>query len=108
MRLLASLMSAVVGLWASKVVAQQQQPDRISVTGPQGGFDAHTGAPPARININDMWAQGGPSWDLYILALLELQDVDEADDLSYFQIMGAEPIPLNATARELVWIVDWA
>lgn len=37
------------------------------------------------------------SRDLYVLALLELQDVDEADDLSYFQIMGAEPIPLNAT-----------
>lgn len=62
MRLLASLMPAVVGLWASKVVAQQQQPARISVTGPLGGLDAKTGAPPARININDMWAQGGPSW----------------------------------------------
>lgn len=43
-----------------------------------------------------------------MLALLELQDVDEADDLSYFQIMGAEPIPLSATPRMLLWVVDWA
>lgn len=43
-----------------------------------------------------------------MLALLELQDVDEADDLSYFQIMGAEPFPLNATAWVLLWVVNWA
>lgn len=44
------------------VVAQQQQPARISVTGPLTGYDAQTGAAPARMNINDMWARGGPSW----------------------------------------------
>lgn len=62
MRLLTSLVSVLVGLWAGKVAAQQQQPARISVTGPLSGFDAQTGAWPARLNINDMWARGGPSW----------------------------------------------
>ncbi|KKY34944.1 putative tyrosinase 2 [Diaporthe ampelina] len=42
-----------------------------------------------------MWARGGPSWDLYVLALLELQGVDEADVLSYFQIMGIHGLPFQ-------------
>lgn len=62
MRLLTSLMSVVVGLWAGEAVAQQQPPARISVTGPLSGFDPQTGAAPARFNLNDMWARGGPSW----------------------------------------------
>ncbi|POS71536.1 hypothetical protein DHEL01_v210068, partial [Diaporthe helianthi] len=96
MRLAASLVSVAAALRAGKVVAQPlQQPDRISVTGPLTGSDAKTGAAPARININDMWARGGPSWDLYVLALLELQGVDEADVLSYFQIMGIHGLPFQ-------------
>jgi len=63
MRLVASLVSVALGLRAGEVAAQPlQQPDRISVTGPLTGFDAKTGAVPARIEINDMWARGGPSW----------------------------------------------
>lgn len=37
--------------------------------------------------------------DLYVLALLELQGVNESDVLSYFQIMGAERLALNDTVR---------
>ncbi|KAG8157503.1 hypothetical protein KVR01_012545 [Diaporthe batatas] len=42
-----------------------------------------------------MWARGGPSWDLYVLALLELQSVDEDDVLSYFQLMGIHGLPFQ-------------
>ncbi|KAL1871633.1 hypothetical protein Daus18300_004633 [Diaporthe australafricana] len=91
------------------VVAQQQQPARISVTGPLTGYDAQTGAAPARMNINDMWARGGPSWDLYVLALAELQAVDEADELSYFKIMGDKGPTYRAAADSLrVAYWDWA
>lgn len=63
MRLVASLVSVALALRAGEVVAQPlQQPDRISVTGSLTGRDAKTGAAPARVNINDMWARGGPSW----------------------------------------------
>lgn len=37
-----------------------------------------------------------------MLALLDLQDVDEADDLSYFQIMGAEQVHLDAATLVLL------
>lgn len=36
------------------------------------------------------------SRDLYVLALAELQAVDESDELSYFQIMGAESLPIHS------------
>lgn len=45
----------------------------------------------------------GLSRDLYMLALLELQDVDEADDLSYFQIMGVDQLLLDAATLVLLW-----
>ena len=38
-----------------------------------------------------------------MLALLELQDVDEADDLSYFQIMGVDQLLLDAATLVLLW-----
>lgn len=39
-----------------------------------------------------------------MLALLDLQDVDEADDLSYFQIMGADQPLLDAATLVLLWV----
>lgn len=64
MRPLVTFVSVALAMRASEVVAQrqQQQAARISVTGPVTGFDNQTGAAPARNNINDMWARGGPSW----------------------------------------------
>jgi hypothetical protein len=41
-----------------------------------------------------------------VLALLELQGMDEADVLSYFQIMGAERLVLNDTAWVLAPVVN--
>ncbi|KAK2597581.1 hypothetical protein N8I77_012359 [Diaporthe amygdali] len=95
MTLLVPFVLAALALWASEVVADEQQSARISVTGPLTGIDRQTGAAPARMNINDMWARGGPSWDLYVLALAELQAVDESDELSYFQIMGIHGLPFR-------------
>lgn len=43
-----------------------------------------------------------------MLALLELQQVDETDDLSYFQIMGAERLLLGSAAWLLPRFVNGA
>lgn len=50
-------------------------------------------APPPRKNINDLHSQGGPEWDLFIMALASLQDQSENDPLSYFQLMGIHGAP---------------
>ncbi|KHN99115.1 tyrosinase 2 [Metarhizium album ARSEF 1941] len=59
-----------------------------------------TGAPgatrnnvPSRRNINDLYSEGGPQWDLYIQALSQLQSKDSADPLGYFQISGIHGAP---------------
>ncbi|KAK0707522.1 hypothetical protein B0H67DRAFT_670703 [Lasiosphaeris hirsuta] len=68
----------------------------IPVVGVQAGIDVKTGQRPARQNINNLYARGGPQWDLYILALSELQAVNETDALSYFAIAGIHGLPHSA------------
>ncbi|PHH76019.1 hypothetical protein CDD80_1884 [Ophiocordyceps camponoti-rufipedis] len=60
-----------------------------------------TGAPvvrgsegaPLRRNINDLSAAGGPQWNLYLLALRAMQQDNDEDPLSYFQLMGIHGAP---------------
>ncbi|KAL3953431.1 hypothetical protein ACCO45_013374 [Purpureocillium lilacinum] len=44
-------------------------------------------------NIQDLAAEAGPQWDLYIRALLEMQQANYTDTLSYFQIEGIHGRP---------------
>ncbi|KJZ75346.1 hypothetical protein HIM_05272 [Hirsutella minnesotensis 3608] len=56
--------------------------------------------PPMRRNINDLHAEAGPQWDLYILALADMKNAPLADPLSYFQIAsihGDPPYEWNNT-----------
>ncbi|KJZ73459.1 hypothetical protein HIM_07253 [Hirsutella minnesotensis 3608] len=85
------LAKALAVLAAFGTASQVLAADPYPITGapiPQGT----TGAP-LRMNINDLQAQGGPQWDLYIRALSEMQGVDYRDTLSYFQISGIHGKP---------------
>ncbi|KAH6842988.1 hypothetical protein B0I37DRAFT_208669 [Chaetomium sp. MPI-CAGE-AT-0009] len=66
------------------------------VVGAKTGINKNTGQTPARLNINTLWARGGPQWDLYVLALSELQAMNETDELSYFGITGIHGFPHSA------------
>ncbi|KAK4179427.1 putative tyrosinase [Triangularia setosa] len=68
----------------------------IPVVGVKTGIDKVTGKPPARLNINGLWAKGGAQWNLYILALSELQTLNETDESSYFAIAGIHGFPHSA------------
>lgn len=59
----------------------------FQITGATDGIDATTGARPFRYEINE-FAQHGPAWDLFILALQRFQSTNETDPLSYFQVAG--------------------
>ncbi|KAK3350005.1 hypothetical protein B0T25DRAFT_611078 [Lasiosphaeria hispida] len=82
------------------VAAQSASPTAstpiIPVVGVQTGIDVKTGQRPGRQNINNLYARGGPQWDLYVLALSELQAVNETDALSYFAIAGIHGLPHSA------------
>ncbi|KAH0831456.1 hypothetical protein FOPE_00555 [Fonsecaea pedrosoi] len=60
----------------------------VQITGALGGLNSTTGARPLRYEIHD-FANSGPAFDLFILALKELQSVDQSEELSYFQISEA-------------------
>ena len=62
----------------------------IAVTGPSGGVDLVSGSRPFRLNINDL-AASGPAWDLYLLSLQQMQQRDQSDPSSHFQIAGRIP-----------------
>ncbi|KAK4166368.1 hypothetical protein QBC43DRAFT_205926 [Cladorrhinum sp. PSN259] len=68
----------------------------IPVVGAKTGIDVKTGQPPSRLDIDYLWAQRGPQWDLYVLALSELQGMNETDELSYFAITGIHGHPHSA------------
>ncbi|KAJ4403730.1 hypothetical protein N0V85_005028, partial [Neurospora sp. IMI 360204] len=70
----------------ASLAAAQTTP--IPVVGVKTGVDPNTGQRPIRRNINDLYARGGPQWDLYILALSEMQAMDESEELSYFSLAG--------------------
>ncbi|KAK4190860.1 putative tyrosinase [Podospora australis] len=71
-------------------------PTPILVTGVKTGIDNGTGQPPPRLNINLLSTQAGPQWDLYILALSELQALNETDETSYFALAGIHGFPHSA------------
>ncbi|PHH74988.1 hypothetical protein CDD80_2711 [Ophiocordyceps camponoti-rufipedis] len=62
----------------------------VPVTGVQGDFRQ---AVPLRLEINDFQARGGPAWDLYILSLQAMYDVNPSDPESFFQIAGIHGKP---------------
>ncbi|TVY55332.1 Polyphenol oxidase 1 [Lachnellula cervina] len=62
------------------------------ITGVNTGRDAQTGARPFRQNILDL-QNDGPSWSLYIQALTAMQNADDNDPLSYFQVAGIHGRP---------------
>ncbi|KAK4219908.1 Di-copper centre-containing protein [Rhypophila decipiens] len=68
----------------------------ITVTGVSTGIDPKTHQRPTRRDIRELFSESGPQWDLYILALSAFQAVDEADELSYFQITGIHGRPFEA------------
>ncbi|KAI8175515.1 Tyrosinase [Colletotrichum sp. SAR 10_65] len=60
----------------------------LPVTGVRSGINAQTGEVPARRDINSLYDEGGPQWDLYVGALTAMQDANETDPVSFFQIAG--------------------
>ncbi|KAI8284094.1 Tyrosinase [Colletotrichum sp. SAR11_240] len=66
---------------------------------PQGvrsGINVQTGEVPARRDINSLYDEGGPQWDLYVEALTAMQDANETDPVSFFQIAGIHGQPYMA------------
>ncbi|KAK3381535.1 hypothetical protein B0H63DRAFT_207757 [Podospora didyma] len=90
------LAAAAIAAAAAQPTATTNSGTPIPVVGVKTGIDANSGQRPARQNINSLWARGGPQWDLYILALSELQAVDETDELSYFALAGIHGLPHSA------------
>jgi hypothetical protein len=67
----------------------------IKITGATGGVDLATGARPFRLEINTFATLGAP-YDLFILALRQLQSTNQTNPLSYFQIAGIHGYPQQA------------
>jgi hypothetical protein len=77
--MLAALCS-VLALFASQATA-------YAITGISAGVDNVTGERPFRKEINT-FATSGAAWDLYVLSLRRLQQINQTDPLSYFQVAG--------------------
>lgn len=60
----------------------------FQITGALGGIES-SGARPFRSEIHVFQHSGAP-FDLFILALKQLQSLDQSNPLSYFQIAGLE------------------
>jgi hypothetical protein len=48
--------------WAGVQSAQAITATPFPVVGVKTGIDVNTGQAPARLNINRLWARGGPQW----------------------------------------------
>ncbi|KAM4055861.1 tyrosinase [Hirsutella rhossiliensis] len=84
--------SLVLGLLSSVVTANFYPITGVKVQGQN--------TPPRR-NINELHAEAGPQWDLYIQAIAAMQSAKSTDPLSWFQlcsIHGSPPIAWNNTA----------
>ncbi|KAK1989068.1 hypothetical protein LZ30DRAFT_808174 [Colletotrichum cereale] len=68
----------------------------IPVVGVRSGIGMRTGEVPIRRNINSIYDERGPQWDLYIGALTAMQDANETDPTSYFQVAGIHGQPYMA------------
>ncbi|RYP93356.1 hypothetical protein DL770_000545 [Monosporascus sp. CRB-9-2] len=60
----------------------------IPIIGLTTGIDKEAGARPARRNINELEAEAGPTWDLFIRALSALEDGSDSEESSYFGVAG--------------------
>ncbi|KAK3311781.1 hypothetical protein B0H66DRAFT_609094 [Apodospora peruviana] len=65
------------------------------LTGIKAGVNQQTGERPARLEINDFHAKGGPAWDLFIQALTAIEAAPENDLLSWYQIAGIHGLPFK-------------
>ncbi|KAH6690699.1 tyrosinase [Plectosphaerella plurivora] len=83
---------------APLLVSAQAPPNPVPVVGPRSGINAQTGETPARRNINDLYQEAGPQWDLYVQALTAMQNAPERDPTSYFQIAAIHGQPYAAWA----------
>ncbi|KAM0286759.1 hypothetical protein ACHAQH_000779 [Verticillium albo-atrum] len=63
------------------------------IVGARSGINSLTGETPARRNISALYQESGPQWDLYVGALTAMQEANETDPLSYFQIAGIHGQP---------------
>lgn len=59
----------------------------FAITGLQGGVNAATGERPIRQEIS-VFQYAGAAFDLYILALQQLMQRDQADPFSFYRIAG--------------------
>lgn len=75
-----TILCAVLALFVFRAIA-------YAITGVSAGVDNVTGERPFRKEIN-AFATSGAAWDLYILSLHRLQQANQTDPLSYFQIAG--------------------
>ncbi|EPE02553.1 tyrosinase precursor [Ophiostoma piceae UAMH 11346] len=75
--------------WMAPAAAQQ-------VVGVTTGINNGTGERPSRVNINNLHADAGPHWDLYVQALDLFQREDMTELLSYYQITGIHGLPFQA------------
>ena len=65
--------------------------DQPIITKPlTGGVNAQTGERPLRLDINKLT---GPKLDLYLLALREIQDIEQTNKLSWYQLAGLHGVP---------------
>lgn len=81
------------------VLGQRTSPGPYAIVGLGASQD---GSVPMRRNINDLQAEAGPQWDLYVQALSAMKKVDTSDPLSYFQISAIHGEPVfewNNTGR---------
>ena len=65
-----------------------------AITGALGGVDAATGQRPVRHDFTS-FQHAGPAFDLYILALQDFAQQDQALLLSYYQVAGWRFLCLN-------------
>ncbi|KIW91999.1 uncharacterized protein Z519_06981 [Cladophialophora bantiana CBS 173.52] len=92
----------------------------FQITGAQGGVNSSTGVRPLRYEIHD-FANSGPAFDLFILALIDLQDVDQpyvalfeqlvwqhAQDIANLYPVDQRDEYLNAALTLRVPYWDWA
>ncbi|KAG6016128.1 hypothetical protein E4U43_004173 [Claviceps pusilla] len=84
------ILSPFLGLLVTALAPLRVAAQHFPVTGVKVDAGADV---PLRLNINDLYSQGGPQWDLYLRALKSLQDKDASDPLSYFQVSGIHGLP---------------
>ncbi|PHH78246.1 hypothetical protein CDD82_3158 [Ophiocordyceps australis] len=88
--MLFSTVSSAVMLCLASVASAQNSSSSIPY--PIVGFQV-SGDIPLRRNINELQADGGPHWDLFIQSLAVMRDADPDDPLSFFQVAGIHGLP---------------